>query len=89
MMCIFRRGKELATLPHKADGPGQVSSLTSTVPTYRSYMGLTFFLLQYYLVVILGCRRTEFNLSDNLTDCSNFTLYGFDRLGFSQFRQSN
>ena len=25
-----RRGKELVTLPHKADGPGQVSSLTGT-----------------------------------------------------------
>ena len=36
------RGKELATLPQKADGPGQVSSLTGTSPTYGSYMWLTF-----------------------------------------------
>ena len=26
----MRRGKELATLPQKGDGPGQVSSLTGT-----------------------------------------------------------
>ena len=34
-----RRGKELATLLHKADGAGQVSSLTGPSPTYGSYMG--------------------------------------------------
>ena len=33
---------ELATLTRTANGQGQVSSLTSTLPTYRSYMGLTF-----------------------------------------------
>ena len=35
--------KELAVLPHKADGPGQVSSLTSTPNhTDNTYMGLIF-----------------------------------------------
>ena len=39
---------ELATLPHKADGPGQVPSPTGTPQTYESFMGLTF-VFTFYL----------------------------------------
>ena len=40
---VPRKGTGL--LLHKADGPGQVSSLTGSSPTYGSYMGLNFYVL--------------------------------------------
>ena len=40
--------KGMATLPHKADGPGQVSYLIGTFGTHGSYMGLAFTYIRSY-----------------------------------------
>ena len=39
-----QRGKELATLPHRANCPGQVSSLTGASPNVQIVYGTYFFL---------------------------------------------
>ena len=46
-----RRGRKLAILPHKSDGPLQVSSLTGISQRYDSYMELNL----PFVVIVDNC----------------------------------
>ena len=56
---LRRQGKELATLPDKTNGLGQVSSLTGTSQMYRSYMGIYLYLLLNIYSVFFQMKARE------------------------------